>query len=544
MYMTKRVGLFALLVLAVVALAACQNNAAQDGDFKITVEVDGEQLVYRYNNRISVGQFLEEIGVTLDEDDEVNPLMQTQVRDNMVITVTRVEVRQECENEPLPYETDEFPTQNLPPGQKEILQTGENGTVQVCYRIIERNGVPGPRTEINRVAIKAPRNEQYYVGVEPPDTLIPIEGVLAYISSGQAMIVEGNTANRSPLTEGGYLDGRVFDLSPDGRQLLYTRSTPDEADPDFSNELWVNLDTTSSFPREIQLIPENVRVAQWVRPNTISYSTANPTTDGAGWRAFNDLYVIQLDPDSGEMLPGTFEEIISSNALGSYAYWGRRLRWSPDGTQLAWANADSLGLVDLDTGDFSTLMSFSEYAPLLESFQGAAIWIPTLSWAEDGHLVTPMHGEPYADEAPEDSIIFDLAVLDVNTGLQLKTFIPQTGIWSAPAYSPIVEGPDGNLTYYIAYFKARDPRNSPGTEYDLWVADRDGSNERRVFPSSADLPGLRAPDPEDGIAWSPNARQIAVIHQKNLWIIDLKTGQAIPITSDGQASRPRWSRTR
>jgi hypothetical protein len=511
MYMMKKVGLFALLVLVVVALVACQNNAAQDGDFKITVEVDGEQLVYRYNNRISVGQFLEEIGITLDEDDEVNPLMQTQVRDNMVITVTRVVERQECENEPLPYETDEFPTQNLPPGEKEILQTGENGTVQVCYRIIERNGVPGPRTEINRVAIKAPRNEQYYVGVEPPDTLIPIEGVLAYISSGQAMIVEGNTANRSPLTEGGYLDGRVFDLSPDGQQLLYTRRTPDEADPDFSNELWVNFDTTSSFPREIQLIPENVRVAQWVRPNTISYSTANPTTDGAGWRAFNDLYVIH-SIDGGKCCRARSRDYFVNALLVTLT--GAALTLIPGWYAAGLGQCGQPGLVDLDTGDFSTLMSFSEYAPLLESFRGAAVWIPTLSWSEDGHLVTTKHGEPYADEAPEDSIIFDLAVLDVNTGLQLKTFIPQTGIWSVPAYSPIVEGPDGNLTYYIAYFKARDPRNSPGTEYDLWVADRDGSNERRVFPSSADLHGLRAPDPEDGIAWSPNARQIALIHQK------------------------------
>jgi len=71
------------------------------------------------------------------------------------------------------------------------------------------------------------------------------------------------------------------------------------------------------------------------------------------------------------------------------------------------------------------------------------------------------------------------------------------------------------------------------------VADRDGSNARVVFPG-AERPGLR-PDPEDGIAWSPSARQIALIYQGNLWVIDVKTGQAYQITSDGQASRPRWS---
>jgi hypothetical protein len=209
---------------------------------------------------------------------------------------------------------------------------------------------------------------------------------------------------------------------------------------------------------------------------------------------------------------------------------------------LAWANADSLGLIDLGTGDFNTLMTFREYAPLLERYQGAIVWIPTLSWSTDGNLITTRHGESYADEAPEDSVIFDMAVLDVNTGLQLETFISRTGIWSNPVYSPVVEGVDGNPAYSVAYFKARDPLNSPGTEYDLWIVDRDGSNERLVFPGP-DRPGLRSPDPEDGIAWSPNARQIALIYQGNVWIIDLKSGQAIPVTNDGQASRPRWSQT-
>jgi len=76
-----------------------------------------------------------------------------------------------------------------------------------------------------------------------------------------------------------------------------------------------------------------------------------------------------LDPETGEALPEEFKEIISANSLGSYAYWGRRLVWSPDGTQLAWANADSVGLVNLETGDFVTLLSFSEYAPLLNVFR-------------------------------------------------------------------------------------------------------------------------------------------------------------------------------
>ncbi|MBI5957282.1 MAG: G5 domain-containing protein, partial [Chloroflexi bacterium] len=375
--------LLGLSLISVFILTSCRDGSSQSDDFTITVEVDGDRLVYRYDKRQSVGQFLQEIGVTLGEFDEVNPLLQTQVRDGMRITVTRVMQYNDCSaTEVLPFTTERQAYQNLQPGETRVIQTGENGEVQVCYRITEKDGIQTERVEISRVPIKAARNEIIAFGSEPMGTLIPTEGVLTYVSSGQAFVIQGNTANLNPLTENGFLDGRVFDLSADGKQLLYTRRTADETDPQFSNELWAVLDTSASFPRQVQLLPEDVRTAQWVagdRGYMVSYSTANP--DGSGWRAYNDLYLMQLDPETGEALPDEFEELISSNSLGSYAYWGRRFVWSPTGTQLAWANADSIGLVDLEKGEFITLMNFREYAPLLELYQGATVWIPTLSWS-------------------------------------------------------------------------------------------------------------------------------------------------------------------
>ncbi len=543
--MRKLIIVWSVLLLGLL-LAACQEDNRGPDDFTITVDVDGGRVVYRYSKQISVGQFLREVGVTLGEYDEVNPLLQTQIRDGMRITVTRVQHREECEITELPYETVRQPRQGLQAGEEFLGQTGENGELQVCYRIIEKDGVQTRREKISEIVVKEPRDEIIFVYSQPLETLIPIDGILTFIDGGQAWIIEGVTTNLNPLTEDGLLDGRVFDLSPDGKQLLYTRSTPDQDDPEFSNELWAILDITAAFPEPVPLLLDDVRVAQWVqaeRAYTVSYSTARPRNDGTGWSAFNDLYLAPLNPDSGSILSNEFRELIAPNALGSYAYWGRRFLWSPDGQYLAWANADSVGLVNLETGEFETLLAFAEYAPLLERFQGAMVWVPTLSWSDDGHLITTVHGEPYADEAPENSIIFDIAVIDVPGGLVVNPLLPESGIWSSPAYSPTYEGADGNPAYQIAYFQAREPLNSPGTAYDLVVVDRDGSNARVVFPGR-DRPGLRAPDPEDGIAWSPTGRQIALIYQGNLWIIDLKSEQAYPITSGGLASRPRWSRIR
>lgn len=531
-------------MLLALILSACQRTEIGQGEFTVTVDVDGVSSVYRYDKVISVGQFLEEVGVVLGEYDEVNPLLQTQLRDGIRITVTRVVRREECTEEDIPFDTETQLTQALAPGEQKIMQTGENGTRQVCFRIIERDGVEASRSEISRIVIRDPRNEIVFLGSDPTETYIPIEGTLTYISGGQAWIVDGNTLNARPLTTDGVLDGRVFDLSPDGRRLLYTVSTEDPADPEFSNELWAILDTSASVPQPVQLVPEDVRVAQWVpgQPTaTVAYSTANPATEAPGWRAYNDLYVMQLDPETGEVL-GVPEEIIPQNALGTYPWWGRRYVWSPDGTKVAWANADSVGLVDLETGEYVPLLTFAEYAPFLERFQGSTVWVPTLSWSEDGHLALTVHGPPYGSELPENSIIFDVAVIDTNGDLQINPFVSQSGIWSSPSYAPLVERRDGMPHYSLAYFQAREALNSLGTQYDLVIADRDGSNAQVVFPGP-DLPGTR-PDPENGIVWSPTGRQIAIVHQNNIWIVDVETGLAHAITSDGQASRPRWSRTR
>jgi len=89
--------------------------------------------------------------------------------------------------------------------------------------------------------------------------------------------------------------------------------------------------------------------------------------------------------------------------------------------------------------------------------------------------------------------------------------------------------------------QARDPLNSLSSEYDLVIADRDGSNSRVIFPAQ----GRSGLDPfgDQGVefVWSPSGRHIAIIYQGNLWVVETATGLAQQLTADGQASRPRWT---
>jgi hypothetical protein len=114
--------------------------------------------------------------------------------------------------------------------------------------------------------------------------------------------------------------------------------------------------------------------------------------------------------------------------------------------------------------------------------------------------------------------------------------VQNAGIWSKPKYSPPLADGSG----YIAYLRARDLANSisESSEYDLVVADRDGSNARVVYPASGQ-PGLTASTPY--FTWSPSGTQLAFIYGGNLWVVDVASGVAHQLTLDRGASSPVWT---
>lgn len=519
-------------------LAACTTGADQNEEIRVEL-IDGNvRRTYAYENPISVDEFLRRIGANVGDLDRVNPSRFTQIEDGMTITIVRVAEEVTCSEEEYPFETRRIPTDALDPGEEAIAQDGENGIMQTCERCIYENGVQTTCSVTSQTPIKEAKEQIIYYGTGGVDVPIVVEGKLAYTASGQAWLIEGNARNKRPLTTEGKLDGRVFDLSPNGRQLLFTRSTDDTTDPDFSNELWAILDTGN--PEPLRLLPDNVISGAWFpgASFTISYSTAEPRTEFPGWEAYNDMYIMRIDSQTGETLD--LEDVVGVNAIGIYSYWGATYEWSPDGKVLAWSRADSVGLVDLEKGDFITLLTFPHFDPAIVANW---VWQPEIHWSQDSTmLITTLHGAPYGGESPVNSVIFDIAVLSPERGLVINAAIPKAGIWAQPRYSPIQQNSAGFPEYQIAYLQARDPLNSLGGEYDLVVADRDGSNPRAIFPSDG-RPGIRPfneAQPTDFV-WSPSGSHIAIIYQGNLWIVEVASGLAQQITTDGQASHPRWA---
>lgn len=524
--------LLVLLSFAAGLLASCV-TAPEPSAMTIVVIADGRQRIFEHNQPVSVGQFLELVGVEVGEMDRINPPKNTQIADGLTITVVRVEEETYCEPVTLSFQQRTVPSEGLGPGEERLAQAGVNGTEEVCYRVTIEDGQRRDPVEIRRVVINAPQDQIIWVGVDTSSLeTVPITGTLVYISNGDAWMIRGSSATKRPLTTGGGIDGQAFSLSRDGSQLLFTRLYTGEDTAVYFNTLWAILDTRAPepVPQELSLL-NNILYAEWVpnEPYTFSYSAAEARSTAPGWQAFNDLWIMKVDPSSGQILSP--RKIVEPSAGGVYGWWGTDFHWSPDGSRLAWSRADSIGLLDLETGEFEPLLQFPVYA----TFQDW-VWQPSIAWSPDNAiLLTTVHGPPFGTEQAESSPIFNIAAAAID-GSFTANLVNRAGIWAAPVISPFFEQTGEFPQAAMAYLQARSPLNSRTSEYDLIVADRDGSNARIIFPESGGA-GL---EPQN-LAWSPDGRQIAFVYQDNLWVVDADSGRAQQLTVDTGASSPQWA---
>lgn len=527
--MLKRICLIALLAFSVFGCRSAQDEPSID----IAILVDGGETSYSFTGDLTVDQALAFAQIELGPRDRISHPLVSPVADGMRVTIRRVSEKEFCEQEEIPHQRRLRPKEGLAEGEREAGAPGLNGVREVCYRVLFEDETEAERVQIGLPTIvRAPLDEIVYVGVAKAVQPVAIGGRLSYINHANAWTITENAANKRRLTTSLRLDALVFHQRADGSRLIFTSET-DETDQ-FFNELW--LVSTGEAAEPIRMTPTDVLYAEW-RPraiNEIAYSTGERRSRKAGWKALNNLWLMNIDLDTGRAL--SIEEVLSESR-GSWR--GRHFLWSPKGDALAWAQADGFGLVDFES---KRLQPLTRYAV----FHSAAtwVWLSPLSWSFDGQLLAGVvHGAPLGDEPAEASPVFN-AVFASADGRFTAAISAEAGMWAAPAFSPDVSPPGAEYSRgYLAWLQAREPQNSLSSEYDLFVADRDGSNRRRIFPQAGEA-GLRKRDYGSmarQLVWSPDGRFIALIYQGNLWLVEVETSTTTQVTFDGQSSNPVWT---
>lgn len=275
--------LLTFYVLLVTLATACSSNK------RVVVLVDGERRVIE-TQAATVGEVLKQQNIVLGEQDRVEPPDYTPIERTATIQIVRVAVKTETTREPIEFERLYTKEENLPEGQVRVSRLGANGQAEIEYQVTYEDGREVSRREIARRVLQQPTNELDLIGTQGAVAPVNLTGTLAYIGKGNAWIVRGSTGDRRPLTTAGDLDGRVFDLSPDGKYLLFSRT-----DAQKLNTLWV-IDTVP-FNAEARRVPiENALYAQWAPDGLalVAYTSAVKTQGAPGWNAYNDLNIATL----------------------------------------------------------------------------------------------------------------------------------------------------------------------------------------------------------------------------------------------------------
>jgi hypothetical protein len=130
--------------------------------------------------------------------------------------------------------------------------------------------------------------------------------------------------------------------------------------------------------------------------------------------------------------------------------------------------------------------------------------------------------------------VFDLVALAVKGGYSV-TLQAETGMFSNPV---TLDGkPPGGIVArpLIAFLQAIRPLESASSSYYLEIMNRDGSNVRRLFPAQGEE-GLSS----QVVAGSPDAQEVALVYEGNLWVVGLTSGQAQPLTADELVVTADW----
>lgn len=341
--------------------------------------------------------------------------------------------------------------------------------------------------------------------------------------------MENSTGNRRPLVTSGDLDGRIFSISPDHNWLLFSRLPgASESNPSI-NSLWVvNLQIPNPEPIALG-ISNVVHFADWVpgKTRTIAYSTVEPRNIPPGWQANNDLKTLEFD-ETGNVVYQ--ETIVDVNSGGIYGWWGTVFSYSPDGTQIAYARPDSIGLVNSTIGELEPEVGLIPYQT-----GGDWAWVPSLNWSPDGKILfSVLHGPANTAKIDETSTQFDMAVMLIDTGTIIRLY-PNSGMFANAKPSTV----KSDSTYLLGILTSILPAQSETSKYDLRIMDRDGSNIQKLYPGE----GIQGLNPQQ-IAWSPltqnNGMTLGFLAQGNIMLVDVSSDSISQVSGDGTVSKFDW----
>lgn len=136
----------------------------------IKVAVDGKVLDILTPEE-DIASVLTTEGITLNNDDRVEPAIQTKLTEGLQVSVVRVETKVLSVSAPVEFNTIVKTDRNLANTKKRITQEGKNGEKETKFSVTYENGIEVTRTLVGEAVVKNPVNRIVIQGTYP---LMPV----------------------------------------------------------------------------------------------------------------------------------------------------------------------------------------------------------------------------------------------------------------------------------------------------------------------------------------------------------------------------------
>lgn len=137
--------------------------------FSVSLTADGSTASYAIADG-TVADLLNLAGITLGKDDYTEPDVSSSLKAGTSVTVYRVEYKTETKSETIKYSTTKKNDRTLAQGKTKVVTKGVDGSKDVTYKVKYVNGEEESRETVSEVVVTKPVNKVVKVGTKKSST--------------------------------------------------------------------------------------------------------------------------------------------------------------------------------------------------------------------------------------------------------------------------------------------------------------------------------------------------------------------------------------
>jgi uncharacterized protein YabE (DUF348 family) len=180
---------------------------------KLTVVLGGKDPLHKTISAVTVKQALQALHVTLGKHDVVRPGLHHVLGDGDKLVLTRVRiVQRHVAGEPISYTTITHHDSSMLEGHSAVVRAGHEGSRDVTYRIVFRNGHLVARQVVTQHLLRAPVAQVERVGTKTVAPAAPTTNFASGSTVWDALAKCESGGNWATNTGNGYYGGLQFSI--------------------------------------------------------------------------------------------------------------------------------------------------------------------------------------------------------------------------------------------------------------------------------------------------------------------------------------------